>query len=183
MGRKQVICRVITPEQEIWACDKCRKFFIKMAETLIANGETMKIMVDFPGPESNHIAYSKIAISQNPEKEEFPPIRIKISANKNQISSYLEFYPEEGAGAKRLLLEILLQLYSEDEGGFSHDFYDGESSIPPNDVAILMLSRVRVMRAIYKKHQKALERIYQKELDFTAELYADEAEKIIQSLI
>lgn len=181
----KVFVRIISPEQEIWASNQCRKFFGLMVGELMAIGEPMKVMMDFPGSESNHIAYSKIdhpIPPKTPPFEEFPPIRIKINAAKNYVSAYLEFYPKEGAGAKRLLLEILLQLYSEDDGGFFHNFYDGESPIPPNDAAILMLSRVRVMRAIYQKYQKALERIYQKELDFTAELYADEAEKIIQNI-
>ena len=172
--------RVITPEQTEEATHKCKIFFDAMCATLIANGEPMKVIPDFPAPKASHIAYSKIDSSQDPEKEEFPPIRIKISAQGTHLSLYLDFYPAEGAGAKRLLLEILLQIFP-DSHGLSFEFYD-PITISPEIVAALMLTRVRMMRAIYEKYRKNFERIYQKELDFTAELYAEEAEKIIQDL-
>ncbi len=181
MKKMQATIRIITEAQTEEATRACKEFFDAMCATLIANGEPMKVMPDFPGPKASHIAFSKIDSLKDPEKEEFPPIRIKISAQETHLSSYLDFYPKEGAGAKRLLIEILLQLYPEDSG-LSFDFYDKKSPVSPEGAAILMLARISVMRAVYKKHQKTFERIYQKELDFTAELYAEEAEKIIQDL-
>lgn len=175
--------RFITTKQKEEAARQCKEFFDAMTDTLVANGEPMKIMRSFPGLANSSIAYSKIDHSIPPKTptEEFPPIRIKISAQCTHLSAYLEFYPEEDAGAKRLLLEILLHLYPDNDHGFFHDFYENPP-ISPESAAIYMLTRVRVMRAVYKKHTKTFERIYQKELDFTQELYSDEAEKIIQNI-
>jgi len=176
--------RTVTAEETEEAARRCREFFDEMTVILIASGEPLKVMSDFPGPKSNSIAISQIGYPIPPKApvSEFPPIRIKIHANGTSLSAYLEFYPKDGdgsPGSKRLLDEILLQLWP-NRSDFSHVFYN-EPPVSPESAAIKLLGEAHVMRDIYEKHRQAFGRIYQMELDFAAELYADEAERIIRS--
>lgn len=177
--------RFVTAEETKEASRRCKEFFDEMAVILIASGEPLKVMPNFPSPESSSIAYSCLSYPIPPKipASVSPPIRIKISAHRTSLNAYLEFYPKDddgSPGSKRLLEEILLQLWP-DQSGFSHDFYD-ESPISPESATIKLLGEARVMRNIYEKHRQVFGRVYQKELDFTAELYTDEAEKIIQNI-
>lgn len=174
--------RTVTAEQTEEAARQCRKFFDAMTAELIVNGEPLKVMPDFPGPGSNSIAISKIDYPIPPKipVDESPPIRIKIYASSTNLWSYLEFYPKDDAGspgAKRLLEEVLSRFCP--KTGFSHNFYD-KVLIPPELVAAKLRAEVFIMRTIYEKYRQDFRRVFQKELDFTAELYADEAKRIIQ---
>jgi len=174
--------RTVTVEQTEEATRQCKEFFNNLADALIFNGEQLKVISNFPGPKSNSIAISKIDYPIPPKVpvEKFPPIRIKIHASGTNLWSYLEFSPKddkESPGAKRLLEEVYSELCP--TAGFSHNFYD-EAPTSPELAAAKLRAEVFIMRTIYERYCQDFKRIFQKELDFTAELYADEAERIIQ---